>query len=856
MRKVILSIVLLLPFLMGKAIETKNLKYIGMPVSGVCTGQVYLGGDGQLWYWDIFNVGMVDPGGPGDRFYLNPLTQEKKFPNGFGLKIIEGDRVHHRALNERGFSDISFEGEYPVGKVYYKDPTLPVDASLVAYSPFIPTDADNSGLPVTVLEYTVTNNQEKEVTVEITGWLQNMAGYFRGKGKDVQNTNSIVKGDDYVRLVCSTDESLKEELADWGNMSLTLIGEGKGAATAGKPRGINVYMGDPKNKEAKAKMADPLVGTVSGSVKLKKGESKTFTYLLSWYFPNVHLWDMAHHWKGLKNIRHYYSAQFKNAAEVGDYVLQNKWLLSATKDWNKTWYNSTLPKWFLDRTFLNVSTLATTVSIRMNDITDNPENEGRFYTMEGVNLGHGTCTHVFHYEQAMGRVFPHLTSQLREQVDYGLSFKEEGIIGYRGEMSGFGQHDGRGYAVDGHAGTILRTYREHTMSADNAFLKRNWSKIKKSMQYMIAQDKEKTGKADGILEGIQYNTLDRMWYGKITWISGLYAAALKASEQMALDMNDSRFAKECKKISAMAFENISEELFNGEYFIQKLDPEHPEAPNTNDGCHTDQLLGQYWAAQMGLGHILPQDEVITALKSMMKYNYVDNYQAYLDTASIPIKRWYADDDERGIIMCTFPKGGTDKAPGIIKNDWEKLVVGYFSEMWTGQEHQLAATLISEGLTDEAMKVEKAVHDRYSAERRNPYNEIEYGNHYTRAMSGYAPFVAAGGYVYHGPKGIIEFDPKFTPKSFQSAFIAAEGWGSYTQELKGNKQSFEIELTYGELSLNQVNVTLIKVGKPSNVVAMLNGQAVDVKFKVEGKKLTVKLPKTNLKKTDKLSISVQ
>jgi len=169
-------------------------------------------------------------------------------------------------------------------------------------------------------------------------------------------------------------------------------------------------------------------------------------------------------------------------------------------------------------------------------------------------------------------------------------------------------------------------------------------------------------------------------------------------------------------------------------------------------------------------------------------------------------RWYAMAGEAGLLMCTFPRKDWSFADAIGKNA-NSYCAGYFNECMNGFEYQAAGHMIWEGLVQEGLAVTRAVHDRYHASKRNPWNEIECGDHYARSMASYGVFIAACGFEYHGPKQHIGFAPKLTPENFKAAFTSAEGWGTLSQSRTGKTQINRIEVKSGGLRVKSLALEL-------------------------------------------------
>lgn len=820
-----------------------ELKYIGMPVGGIGCGTLYLGGDGRLWLWDIFNENQegVDPRqipwpdalheGAKVRSrdganYIAPTLASSKFilDQGFSVEVLVNGVATVKQLRAEDWKEVTFEATYPVATVTYTDPSFPVAVEMKAYSPFIPLDADNSGLPATVFSFSVRNVSGAALEVKILGWLENGVRKFtdpEGLRKNEISRNGpgcslaqpgLESGNGYLKqkewdaditAIHSSSVSSSFSERDAGTICLAVLDAPAVATTDFKHSSSTTYSNEPATGKH-------LTGALHVYRDIAAGASASATFIISWHFKNAGTLEKL---VADASSGNYYAATFKDALSVAEYIAKHfNYLSSKTLAWHRTWYDSTLPWWFMERTFVNISCLATTTAHRFAT--------GRFWAWEGVGACEGTCTHVWQYAQAMGRIFPSIEKDLRERVDLGVGFvPETGMIWFRAENA---KHP----AIDGQAGTVLRFYREHTMSADSAFLKRNWSSIKKAITFIFNQDKNGDGMEDTPLE----NTLDAVWDGEIAWIVGLCIAAVRAGEVMALEMNDAAFAAICAKYVAAGRQNMEEKLFNGEYFIHRPDAVLGRKKlGSYNTSHIDQVYGQAWAHQVGLGRVLDKSQTISALKALWKYNFTPDVGPYIKTHKGG--RPYALAGEGGMIMNTNP--ANEPKPYGESVTWQ---LGYFHECMSGFEHQVAAHMMAEGMIEEALVLTRAVHDRYHAAKRNPFNEIECSDHYARAMASYGTFITACGFEYHGPSGFISFAPRLGASDFKAPFTAASGWGSYSQQGGVSAFSAQLSVGYGHLDLKRLQLSPSFV--PQKVSVTLDEKNVPATFKQLGDKVTI------------------
>jgi non-lysosomal glucosylceramidase len=580
-----------------------------------------------------------------------------------------------------------------------------------------------------------------------------------------------------------------DTLRDNGSMALAILAP---EATAQAARGKTGDQAEtPLSQAQEMAVRAPLTIPAKGEIKA--------TVIIAWHFPKVHP-EMAQ----LPDPRRWVAEKFADAAAVASYTARElPYLSGQTRSFRDTWYGGetgdsrgTLPHWLLERALWTISTLTTNVTYRLT--------KGRVWGWEGTGCCHGTCTHVWHYAQGPGRLFPQLEIDLRERTDFTPDvMTPAGLIRFRGTYSG-ADHA----CIDGQAGILLRCYREHLSDPTGEFLKRNWPRIEKATEFLVRSEAEgKPGGNDGIFTRRFENTLDAQWGGEIPWIVGIYLAGLTAAAAMADEVGDKPAAARWRAIIAKGSAAYAG-YFNARngYYQAKCTEQEMLPVHVGPGSHIDMCLGDYWLAQLGLPPVGDKQQLRQAMDSLYKYNFVPDMGVFREQTKPHSGRHYALAGEGGLVMATWPHGGL---PEACKQAWQ---FGYFQECMSGFEHSAAALMVSlakdenDPLLTQGLTVCRAVHDRYDASRRNPYNEIECSDHYARAMASYGVFIAATGFHCNASTGLLRFEPRIGAKDFAGPFIGAGAWGRFTQKHGGTGLSAALDVRFGSMRISRLELT--------------------------------------------------
>ncbi len=620
-----------------------------------------------------------------------------------------------------------------------------------------------------------------------------------------------------------SDEDLEPGHEEWGTLAAAVLGEGtwvgpswglgkwdqgllamwKGYVGEGEPSAGTFGVGQAVPA---ATYGSSVAGTMGARRALPARGRAEVVFSLAWHFPNRRSWlwggrgprGMA----GPDTVGNYYTRGFADAWDVlKRQAPRLAELRSVTERFVSCFWSADLSPATKEAALFNLSTLRSQTFFRTADSSP----FGWEGCLDDAGSCLGSCTHVWNYELATGFLFSSMARQMRE-VEYLHATADDGAMSFRVMLPLSRAREYAQVAADGQFGCVVKLFREWRLSGDDQWLRRLWPACRRSVEFAwIKGGWDEDG--DGVAEGAQHNTMDVEYFGPNPEVQPWYLAALKAAAVMADAVGDADFARTCREKFATGTQATEALLFNGRYYQQKVVPpgdfskvaarlrhtnmgaEDPERPEfqIGDGCIIDQLLGDTYARLVGLGPVLDTEHVATALQSIHRLNYIEDFGDWTNCM-----RTYAVRGERGHIVLSYPNGLPEHP------------MPYWSEVWTGLEYVYALGLVQQGETALAEDVVAAARERFSGARRNPFDEMECGHHYARAMSSWGLMVGLTGFDYDGRTGVMSFAE--APGPARWFWSSGASWGVLAQTVDASgSRGAQLEVVHGSVRVERVHI---------------------------------------------------
>ncbi|BCP52304.1 hypothetical protein K32_09210 [Kaistia sp. 32K] len=819
-------------------------RYLAFPLGGIGSGGLSISGSGRLVDWSIRNR----PALQGYNGYSHFAIKAERAGELVDARVLNGpydlnpsgapgirkmfDGFGHGANRQTlvgvpHFKSVDFYGRFPTADLVFTDEQFPGGVRLTALSPFIPHEDRDSSMPVAMFAFEIVNDTADELTYTLAGTLGNHgsnSGRHTFRQQDGISSMHLTSTDEDLPETARGDLTIATDALDVDHTDHHYRGQWfddlavywKEFARPGRlPKR---HYDEPRTSRHMSQQ--PEHATLGARVTIPAGGRETVRFVISWSFPKGDVyWAFRAKPDGVIPDRptpswtNYYATQWADSTASATDALK-RWdeLADATIAFRDALFGTTLPAEVKDAASATLALLRTATVIRLE--------HGELWAWEGQHTHdgscEGSCTHVWNYQQALPHLFPAIERTLREtELAYnmlptgGLTFRQKLPLG-----SGF---DIIGPCADGHFGAVIKTYREWKLAGDTEWLRRQWPRLKRAVEYAWSPENPDRWDPDetGILSGRQHQTLDMELFGPNSWLGSMYVAALLAAAEMAASMGDAEFSEKTARLGKAGADYINDELFNGRWFIQKVDlsdqsvlvpfdvgrtagvladgfmetywsEEFSELKyQMGEGCISDQILGQWHAEVAGLGAFLDGDKVRTALRSV----HANNFLPSLDDHFNPCRN-YAYEDEAGLLIATYPEG--------IRQPM--VAAPYAEEVWTGIEYMSASHLIMHGLVEEGLDIVRAARNRHDGARRNPWNDIECGSYYARSMSAWQLVNAFSGLAADFVAGTLGFAPKGSG-DYRLFWSAGKGFGTLTK----TGETLTLSVEGGSLDAREVQV---------------------------------------------------
>lgn len=800
----------------------RNLERIAFPLGGIGAGMFCIEGGGGFSNFSlrhrpaVFNdplcfSAISFPGASGQaRLLAGPVPDWKiQFP----WDNSAGNGAKGKDFGLPRCSTAEFLARFPFAHITLEDESLPVRTTVTAFSPFAPGHADESSLPVAAVEYVFENRTDKTVDFRFSF---NAANFMQTRDTGAR----VSRSDRGFVLEQDADPEHPEDLGAFcaeiidGEVSINPAWFRGGWFDSVTMLWNEIDKGAAVDREPHTNGPPSPGGSVSTARSLPEFGRTTVTLLVSWYVPRS---TIQHGWRSSENqcccsdegpcgcYEPWYAGRFSSISDVADYwKSEYPRLRDEARAFSHTLFDTTIPPELIEAVSANLSILKSPTVLRQKD--------GRMWNYEGScdtnGCCFGSCTHVWNYAQAVPHLFPDLERSLRE-TEFLVSQDERGHQVFRTPLPIRPTETHKSHAAaDGQLGGIIKLYREWRISGDLDWLTSLWPAAKRSLDYCIETwDPDRTG----LLIEPHHNTYDIEFWGPDGMCTTIYLAALEAATRIADALADD--PDEYRAILDRGKRALDTELFDGEYYRQQIrwtglragDPnESPtltgnayateearellakEGPKYQygSGCLSDGVIGEWFALVAGLPPVADTGKVTSHLVAVHRHNF----RHTLANHANPQRPTYALGDEAGLLLCSWPKRGEPHLPFVYSN-----------EVWTGIEYQVASHLIASGRVTEGCEIVRACRDRYDGKRRNPFDEIECGHWYARALASYALLQAISGVTYDARSRTLTVAPQL-PGNLK-VFLAVEGgYGSVIVE----GDEVRVEVISGSIPVSRID----------------------------------------------------